>query len=175
MSVAIIGGGPAGLMAAETLSAQGRRVTVYERMPTFGRKLLIAGRGGLNLTHAEPFARFKTRYGAAAERLGPCLDAFPPEALIAWADGLGAATFTGSSGRVFPKALKASPLLRAWLKRLADQGVRLKPRAEWLGWDETGALVFRDLPARAARRRDPGARRRELAQARLDRRLEPGC
>ena len=147
MNVAIIGGGPAGLIAAEMLSAQGRRVTVYERMPTFGRKLLIAGRGGLNLTHSEPFDRFKRRYGATAERLGPYLDTFPPEALIAWADGLGAATFTGSSGRVFPKALKASPLLRAWLERLADQGVRLQPRAEWLGWDETGALIFRDLPA----------------------------
>ena len=145
-SVAIIGGGPAGLIAAETLSAKGCRVTVYERMPTFGRKLLIAGRGGLNLTHAEPFERFKTRYGEAAGRLGPYLDAFPPEALIAWAEGLGAATFVGSSGRVFPKAMKASPLLRAWLKRLTDQGVRLQPRAEWVGWDETGAPIFRDLP-----------------------------
>jgi uncharacterized flavoprotein (TIGR03862 family) len=146
-SVAIIGGGPAGLIAAETLSAQGCRVTVYERMPTFGRKLLMAGRGGLNLTHSEPFERFRMRYGASAERLGPCLDAFPPEALIDWAEGLGVATFTGSSGRVFPRALKASPLLRAWLKRLADQGVSLEPRAEWLGWDETGALIFRGLPA----------------------------
>jgi uncharacterized flavoprotein (TIGR03862 family) len=146
-SVAVIGGGPAGLIAAETLSAQGLRVTVYERMPTFGRKLLIAGRGGLNLTHSEALERFKTRYGQAAGRLAPYLDAFPAQALLAWAEGLGQATFTGSSGRVFPKAMKASPLLRAWLKRLADQGVRLEPRAEWLGWDETGALLFRDRPA----------------------------
>jgi hypothetical protein len=143
-SVAVIGGGPAGLIAAETLSAHGCRVTVYDRMPTLGRKLLIAGRGGLNLTHAEPFERFGTRYGAAAERLRPYLDAFPPQALIAWAEGLGQETFVGSSGRVFPKALKASPLLRAWLKRLTEQGVRLEPRAEWLGWDDVGALVFRD-------------------------------
>ena len=146
LSVAVIGGGPAGLIAAEALSAAGCGVTVYERMPTFGRKLLIAGRGGLNLTHSEPFARFKSRYGEAGARIGPCLDAFPPEALVAWADGLGQPTFVGSSGRVFPKALKASPLLRAWLRRLTEQGVNLQPRAEWLGWDEAGALVFRDLP-----------------------------
>jgi uncharacterized flavoprotein (TIGR03862 family) len=145
-SVAVIGGGPAGLIAAEILSARACRVTVYERMPTFGRKLLIAGRGGLNLTHSEPFAQFKTRYGAAEGRLSPYLDALPPKALIAWAEGLDQPTFVGSSGRVFPKAMKASPLLRAWLQRLAGQGVRLEPRAEWLGWDETGALVFRDLP-----------------------------
>ena len=145
--VAVVGGGPAGLIAAETLSAAGARVSVYERMPTFGRKLLMAGRGGLNLTHSEDFERFKRRYGAAAGRLSPYLDAFPPQALIAWAEGLGQPMFVGSSGRVFPKALKASPLLRAWLRRLADQGVRLQPHAEWLGWDERGALVFRDLPA----------------------------
>jgi uncharacterized flavoprotein (TIGR03862 family) len=143
-SVAVVGGGPAGLIAAETLSARGCRVSVHERMPTFGRKLLIAGRGGLNLTHSEPFEQFKTRYGEAAGRLAPYLDAFPPEALVAWAEGLGQAIFTGSSGRVFPEAMKASPLLRAWLKRLADQGVRLEPRSEWLGWDEGGALMFRD-------------------------------
>jgi uncharacterized flavoprotein (TIGR03862 family) len=147
LSVAVVGGGPAGLIAAETLSAAGCAVTVYERMPTFGRKLLIAGRGGLNLTHSEPLAQFKTRYGAAAERIDACLDAFPPEALVAWAEGLGQPTFVGSSGRVFPKALKASPLLRAWLKRLADRGVDLQTRAEWLGWDEAGAFVFRDRPA----------------------------
>ncbi|HEX2561882.1 TIGR03862 family flavoprotein [Phenylobacterium sp.] len=145
-SIAVIGGGPAGLMAAERLSARGCRVTVYERMPTFGRKFLMAGRGGLNLTHSEPFDHFKARYGAAAARLGPYLDAFPPGALIAWAEGLGQPTFTGSSGRVFPKALKASPLLRAWLNRLEAQGVRLQTRAEWLGWDAAGALAFRGLP-----------------------------
>src|SRR6266567_1235970 len=141
--IAIIGGGPAGLMAAEILSAAGLSVTVYERMPTPGRKLLIAGRGGLNLTHSEPFARFVTRYGAASSRLAPILEAFPPSALIAWAEGLGQQTFIGSSGRVFPKALKASPLLRAWLARLSAQGVRLRTRHEWLGWDEAGKLIFR--------------------------------
>jgi len=140
--IAIIGGGPAGLMAAEMLSAAGLSVTVYERMPTPGRKLLIAGRGGLNLTHSEPLVRFVTRYGAASSRLAPILEAFPPSALIAWAEGLGQQTFVGSSGRVFPKALKASPLLRAWLARLAAQGVTLRTRHEWLGWDESGKLIF---------------------------------
>ena len=149
-SVAIVGGGPAGLIAAETLSARGCRVSVYDRMPTLARKLLMAGRGGLNLTHSEPFDRFRTRYGVAGERIAPYLEAFRPEALTAWAEGLGQPTFIGSSGRVFPESLKASPLLRAWLQRLDRQGVRLQPRAEWLGWDETGALKFRDrAPERA--------------------------
>jgi uncharacterized flavoprotein (TIGR03862 family) len=143
-TVAILGGGPAGLMAADILSAAGLAVTVYERMPTPGRKLLIAGRGGLNLTHSEPFDRFVSRYGAASGRLAPILEAFPPSALIAWAEGLGQEMFVGSSGRVFPKALKASPLLRAWLARLAAQGVILRTRHEWLGWDEAGALMFRN-------------------------------
>ena len=141
-SVAVIGGGPAGLIAAELLSAQGRRVTVYERMPTFGRKLLIAGRGGLNLTHSEPLERFKTRYGEAADRIAPCLDAFPPAALIAWAEDLGQPTFVGSSGRVFPQGFKASPLLRAWLRRLDAMGVQLKLRHRWTGWDSDGRLTF---------------------------------
>lgn len=144
--IAVIGGGPAGLIAAERLSARGCAVTVYERMPTFGRKLLMAGRGGLNLTHSEPLEAFKARYGEAAAQLSSYLEAFPPAALVDWAEGLGQPTFVGSSGRVFPKAMKASPLLRAWLQRLAGQGVRLQPRAQWLGWDETGALIFRDLP-----------------------------
>jgi uncharacterized flavoprotein (TIGR03862 family) len=146
MRVAILGGGPAGLMAAETLAARGVGVTVYDRMPTVGRKLLMAGRGGLNLTHSEPLDRFKARFGAAAGRLGPSLDAFPPQALIAWAEDLGQPTFTGSSGRVFPKAMKASPLLRAWLARLGELGVRLETRADWRGWDETGALRFEGRP-----------------------------
>jgi uncharacterized flavoprotein (TIGR03862 family) len=145
--IAILGAGPAGLMAAEILSAAGLGVTVYERMPTPGRKLLIAGRGGLNLTHSEPFDRFVTRYGAASFRLAPILEAFPPSALIAWAQGLGQEIFVGSSGRVFPKPLKASPLLRAWLARLAAQGVRLRTRHEWLGWDESGSLIFRTANA----------------------------
>jgi len=142
VSVAVIGGGPAGLMTAEVLAAAGRSVTVYERMATPGRKLLIAGRGGLNLTHSEPFGSFLTRYGAAASWLRPILEAFPPSALIAWAEGLGQETFIGSSGRVFPKALKASPLLRAWLARLADLGVALKTRHDWRGWNDAGDLVF---------------------------------
>jgi uncharacterized flavoprotein (TIGR03862 family) len=146
-AIAILGGGPAGLMAAEILSAAGLGVTVYERMPTPGRKLLIAGRGGLNLTHSEPFDRFVTRYGAASRRLAPILEAFPPSALIAWAEGLGQEIFVGSSGRVFPKPLKASPLLRAWLARLAAQGVRLRTRHEWLGWSESGSLIFRTASA----------------------------
>jgi uncharacterized flavoprotein (TIGR03862 family) len=142
-SIAVIGAGPAGLMAAEVLSAGGVDVTVYDRMPSVGRKFLMAGRGGLNLTHSEPLAAFAGRYGDAAAKLRPMLDSFPPSALIAWANGLGQETFTGSSGRVFPKAMKASPLLRAWLARLNEQGVRFHLRHEWQGWTTDGALEFR--------------------------------
>ena len=144
--VAIIGGGPAGLIAAERLSAAGRRVTVYDRMPSLGRKLLMAGRGGLNLTHSEPLDAFMARYGEAAERLGPMIDAFAPAALVQWAEGLGQETFVGSSGRVFPRAMKASPLLRAWLARLAAQGVEFRTRSTWRGWTADGALRF-ETPA----------------------------
>ena len=140
--VAVIGGGPAGLIAAEILSAAGRPVTVYERMPSLGRKLLMAGRGGLNLTHSEPLDAFLARYGAAAERLRPMIEAFGPGDLRAWADGLGQDTFVGSSGRVFPRSLKASPLLRAWLARLSSQGVEVRLRHEWRGWTPSGELVF---------------------------------
>ncbi|MBN9319257.1 MAG: TIGR03862 family flavoprotein [Caulobacterales bacterium] len=141
----MIGGGPAGLIAAETLSARGARVTVYERMPSLGRKLLMAGRGGLNLTHSEPLDRFMARYGAA-DRIPPLIEAFPPRALVEWAESLGQPTFVGTSGRVFPKAMKASPLLRAWLRRLEGQGVSFRTRAEWRGWDEAGALRVEGLP-----------------------------
>ncbi|WP_310541579.1 TIGR03862 family flavoprotein [Phenylobacterium sp.] len=141
-AVAVIGGGPAGLMAAEVLSAAGRPVTVYERMPSLGRKFLMAGRGGLNLTHSEDFRPFLGRYGAAGRRLKPLLEAFTPGDLIAWAEGLGQGTFVGSSGRVFPRSLKASPLLRAWLARLDAQGVRFRTRMTWSGWTEDGALLF---------------------------------
>ena len=141
-TLAVIGGGPAGLMAAEVASAAGVAVTVYERMPTFGRKLLRAGVGGLNLTHSEPFDGFLARYGAAAPTLRPHLETFTPSDLTAWAEGLGQPTFVGSGGRVFPKAMKASPLLRAWLARLTARGVRLVPGAQWMGWKED-SLAFR--------------------------------
>src|SRR5579862_2772739 len=141
--IAVIGAGPAGLMAAQVLAEAGCAVTVYDRMPSVGRKLLMAGRGGLNLTHSEPLERFLPRYGAAAERLAPLIEAFPPQALIAWAESLGQETFVGSSGRVFPKSLKASPLLRAWLARLRALGVEIRTRHDWLGWDADGALRFR--------------------------------
>jgi uncharacterized flavoprotein (TIGR03862 family) len=143
-SVAVIGGGPAGLMAAETIAAGGRAVTLFERMPSVGRKLLMAGRGGLNLTHSEPAQKFGARYGEASSWMAPYLAAFPPAALRDWCDGLGQQTFVGSSGRVFPKAMKASPLLRAWLKRLEGLGVRFITRAQWAGWDEAQNLRFVD-------------------------------
>lgn len=140
-TAAVIGAGPAGLMAAEALSAGGVAVTVYDRMPSAGRKFLMAGRGGLNLTHTERFDLFLARYGAASAHLRPVLEAFPPSALIDWANTLGADTFTGSSGRIFPKAMKASPLLRAWLNRLDRQNVQLRLRHDWRGWSD-GALRF---------------------------------
>ena len=151
-TAAIIGGGPAGLMAAEVLSRAGVRVTVYDQMPAVGRKLLMAGRGGLNLTHAEPLSVFVSRYGAARAWLEPVLEDFPPDAVIAWCHGLGQPTFTGSSARVFPVAMKASPLLRAWLRRLGDQGVEFRARHRWAGWDSDGALRFETQagPVRAA-------------------------
>ncbi len=143
VDVAVIGGGPAGLMAAETLSGEGLAVAVFDRMPSVGRKLLMAGRGGLNLTHIEPLARMLDRYGPAAATLRPMLEAFDNEAVRAWAEGLGQPVFTGSSGRVFPEALKASPLLRAWLARLAGRGVAIHTRHDWQGFDGDGALRFR--------------------------------
>jgi uncharacterized flavoprotein (TIGR03862 family) len=136
--IAIIGGGPAGLMAAEVLSANGHTVTIYEAMPTAARKFLLAGKSGLNITHAEDYPRFVTRFGTTSDRLRPALDGFTPEDLRAWAAGLGTETFVGSSGRVFPEAMKASPLLRAWLRRLEAQGVRLLTRHRWSGFAENG-------------------------------------
>ncbi len=143
--VAVIGGGPAGLMAAEVLAGAGKRVTVYDRMPSLGRKLLLAGRGGLNLTHSEDLARFMPRYGRAALHLRAAIDAFTPQQLRQWCEDLGQETFVGSSGRVFPKAMKASPLLRAWLRRLGSQGVEVRLRYQWKGWDEGRRLLF-DTP-----------------------------
>ena len=142
MNVAVIGAGPAGLMAAEVLASAGARVTVYDRMPSAGRKFLLAGRGGLNLTHSEPLDSFLARYGSAASHLRAAIEAFPPDALRAWSDNLGQSTFVGSSGRVFPKAFKASPLLRAWLRRLNERGVEFALRHRWIGWDAKGALEF---------------------------------
>ncbi|AUX80710.1 MULTISPECIES: TIGR03862 family flavoprotein [Sinorhizobium] len=138
--IAIIGGGPAGLMAAEVLSTADYAVTIYEAMPTAARKFLLAGKSGLNITHGEDYRRFATRFGAASDRLRPALDAFTPDDVRAWAEGLGTETFVGSSGRVFPKAMKASPLLRAWLRRLEGQGVTLLTRHRWLGFAEDGYL-----------------------------------
>ncbi len=129
-------------MAAETLANAGVRVTVHDRMPSMGRKLLMAGRGGLNLTHAEDLAAFLPRYREAALWLEPAIQAFPPAAAMAWAEGLGQTLFTGTSGRVFPRVMKASPLLRAWLGRLDGLGVRFHPRWRWVGWDEVGAPLF---------------------------------
>jgi len=140
MQVAIIGGGPAGLMAAEALSLAGVQVDVYDAMPSLGRKLLLAGIGGLNITHSEAFDTFCSRYGHRQPQLQAMLDRFGPEALRAWVHGLGIETFVGSSGRVFPKEMKAAPFLRAWLHRLRSAGVRLHVRHRWLGWDAAGAL-----------------------------------
>jgi uncharacterized flavoprotein (TIGR03862 family) len=141
-AVSVIGAGPAGLMAAEVLGAAGVAVTIHERMPSAGRKLLMAGRGGLNLTHSESLDDFLARYCEASGWMSGPVRGFTPADLTAWTDGLGQETFTGSSGRIFPRAMKASPLLRAWLARLANQGVTLKIRSEWRGWSEDGALVF---------------------------------
>ena len=143
--IVIIGAGPAGLMAADRLSAAGLRVEIYDRMPSVARKFLMAGRGGLNLTHSEPFDRFATRYGKRAPLLKPALEAFTPKDLRAWADALDAETFVGTSGRIFPKAMKASPLLRAWLKRLEAQGVKLHTRHDWRGWDGEQLLFNEDV------------------------------
>ncbi|WP_262297982.1 NAD(P)/FAD-dependent oxidoreductase [Microvirga sesbaniae] len=149
--VAVIGGGPAGLIAAEVLGHAGIAATVYDQMPSVGRKLLMAGRGGLNLTHSEAFERFVTRYAEAQPRLLPAIEAFRPEDLRAWCESLGQDTFVGSSGRVFPKAFKASPLLRAWLSRLESLGVRFALRHRWQGWDEDGRLVFTEAAGQAVR------------------------
>lgn len=158
--VVVIGAGPAGLFAAERLSVAGHAVTVVDRMPSPARKFLMAGRGGLNLTHSEGLKDFLTRYGADAKPIVGSIHGFRPNELILWAHALGQPTFLGSSGRVFPGAMKASPLLRAWLKRLKDQGVVFAMGERWLGWDSQGALLLR-----AERDGVPGATRAIAADA----------
>jgi uncharacterized flavoprotein (TIGR03862 family) len=141
-SIAVIGGGPSGLIAAELLVKAGARVAVYDQMPSLGRKFLMAGRGGLNLTHSEDLKTFLTRYADIDPLLRAAIEAYPPTALRAWSDSLGQPTFVGTSGRVFPTVLKTSPLLRTWLLRLGNLGVEFKLRHRWEGWDEDGNLRF---------------------------------
>jgi len=140
--VAIVGAGPAGLMAAEVISAQGIAVDIYDAMPSIARKFLIAGVGGLNLSHAEPAADFVARFGRRADAVGAWLQGFDAAAMRLWASGLGIDTFVGSSGRIFPTDMKAAPLLRAWLRRLRARGVRLHLRQRWCGWNAAGQLQF---------------------------------
>ena len=129
-------------MAAEVMAQRGLQVDVYDAMPSAARKFLMAGKGGMNITHSEPFDDFLSRYGARRAQIAPLLRAFPPQALRDWIHGLGVETFVGTSGRVFPKEMKAAPLLRAWLHRLREQGVCFHMRHRWLGWDAKGALRF---------------------------------
>ena len=136
----VIGGGPTGLMAAEVLAGAGVKVDLFDAMPSVGRKFLLAGVGGMNITHSEPREPFLSRYGKRAQTLAPLIDAFDNQALCAWIHGLGIETFVGTSGRVFPSDMKAAPLLRAWLKRLRDSGVVIHTRHRWLGWNAEGAL-----------------------------------
>ncbi len=142
MKVSVVGAGPAGLMAAEVLAANGAAVQVFDAMPSAGRKFLLAGKGGLNLTHGEPFEAFASRYGGRQAQVEPWLREFGPQALRDWAQGLGIATFVGTSGRVFPADMKAAPLLRAWLHRLRAAGVQFHMRHRWTGWDEAGHPRF---------------------------------
>ncbi len=153
-NVAVIGGGPAGLMAAEVLAGSGVQVTVYDRMPSVGRKFLLAGRGGLNLTHSEDITRFMQRYGTGEPHLRSAIEAFSPANVQAWCEALGQKTFTGTSGRVFPVAMKASPLLRAWLARLVAAGITFKVRHTFDGFDAQGELLFATPQGRAAVKHD---------------------
>ncbi len=145
--IVVVGAGPAGLMAAEAAVEAGRRVDVYDAMPSAGRKFLLAGKGGLNLTHSEGFEAFAARYGNRRERIAPLLRDFDADAVRAWAQGLGITTFVGSSGRVFPAEMKAAPLLRAWLQRLRGAGVAFHMRHRWRGWSADGRRLCFDAPA----------------------------
>ena len=158
-SVVIIGGGPAGLMAAEVISARGIRVDVYESMPSLGRKFLMAGKSGLNITHAESFEQFVARYGKRQAQIEPMLKRFGPDALRQWVHGLGVETFVGTSGRVFPIGMKASPLLRAWLRRLSESGVTFHLRHKWTGnfASQDGAWHIRFESPDAEKQVQPGA------------------
>ena len=142
LAAVVIGGGPAGLMAAEQLLLAGHRVDLFDAMPSLGRKLLLAGIGGLNITHAEPAPAFRARYAEASPPLAPLLSAFDADALREWVHGLGVQTFVGSSGRVFPQEMKAAPLLRRWLQRLRGQGLQIHTRHRWQGWSAESELVF---------------------------------
>jgi len=138
----VIGGGPAGLMAAEALTRRGIAVDLFDAMPSLGRKFLMAGKSGLNLTHAESVDKFLSHFGDARPYLENTIEHFPPNAVREWAAELGTKTFVGTSGHVFPKSMKAAPLLRAWIRQLKGRGMRVHVRHKWLGWDETGALLF---------------------------------
>jgi uncharacterized flavoprotein (TIGR03862 family) len=142
LPIVIIGGGPAGLMAASELTAAGYSVDLYDAMPSVGRKFLLAGIGGLNISHSEPFDDFCSRFDARSDVLRPMLEAFDANAIRQWCQSFGVETFIGTSGRIFPKEMKAAPLLRAWLTQLRQQGLRIHPRHRWLGWDEQQQLVF---------------------------------
>ena len=150
----VIGGGPAGLMAAEKLAEAGVQVDLFDAMPSVGRKFLLAGKGGLNLTHAEPFEAFCARYGSRRAWIEPMLRRFGPDELRVWSHGLGVETFVGTSGRVFPRDMKAAPLLRAWLARLRHAGVAFHMRHRWLGWDDDAALRFATPQGEATQRAD---------------------
>ncbi len=141
-TVIVIGGGPAGLMAAEVISQRGLKVDVYDSMPSLGRKFLMAGKSGLNITHSEPFEQFVSRYGTRRTQIEPMLKRFGPDDLREWVHGFGRETFVGTSGRVFPKGMKASPLLRAWLQRLTDSSVAFHTRHRWMGWLPDQSLQF---------------------------------
>jgi len=140
--IAIVGGGPAGLMAAEVAASHGHAVTMFDSMPSVGRKFLMAGRGGLNITHSEPLEKFKAKFGTSSTTIGRFLDIFGPSHILDWCKDLGIETFVGSSGRVFPKDFKAAPLLRAWTKRLRSQGVIFRVRHRWVGWNDAHELCF---------------------------------